>query len=210
MSTQYIFTMYKLSRVHPPDRRCWRTSRCRFLPGAKIGVLGAERRRASPPCCASWPAWTRTSAARRSSRPAPRSACSSRSRSSTRRRTCAATSRTACARCATCSTASTSWRPALRRDRRRVRRLQDAHRGRGRLGPRHHARDRDGRAAAAARRRRRGQRSPAASAAAWRSAGCCSRRRTCCCSTSPPTTSTPSRWPGSSATWRTTRAPWSR
>ena len=46
------------------------------------------------------------------------------------------------------------------------------------------------------------RRSPAASGAAWRCAGCCSSSRTCCCSTSPPTTSTPSRWPGSSATSR--------
>ena len=43
------------------------------------------------------------------------------------------------------------------------------------------------------------RRSPAASGAAWRSAGCCSSPPTCCCSTSPRTTSTPSRWPGSSA-----------
>ena len=42
---------------------------------------------------------------------ATRRACSSRSRSSTETRTCAATSRTACASCATCSTASTSSPP---------------------------------------------------------------------------------------------------
>ena len=44
-----------------------------------------------------------------------RRACSSRSHSSTRPRTCAATSRTASASCATCSTASTSWRPTTPR-----------------------------------------------------------------------------------------------
>ena len=46
-----------------------------------------------------------------------------------------------------------------------------------------------------------------ASAGGWRCAGCCWRRPTCCCWTSPPTTSTPSRWRGSSASWRSTRAP---
>src|SRR5918994_7814742 len=40
MSTQYIFTMYKLSRVHPPDKRVLGDISLRFLPGAKIGVLG--------------------------------------------------------------------------------------------------------------------------------------------------------------------------
>ena len=54
------------------------------------------------------------------------------------------------------------------------------------------------------------RRSRAASAAGWRCAGCCSPSPTCCCSTSRPTTSTPSRWPGSSARCRTTRAPWWR
>ncbi len=56
-------------------------------------------------------------------------------------------------------------------------------------------------------RRRRHRRCRAASGAAWRCAGCCSSRRTCCCSTSRPTTSTPSRWRGSSASSRSTRAP---
>src|SRR4029079_9196787 len=40
MSTQYIFTMYKLSRVHPPDKRVLEDISLSFLPGAKIGVLG--------------------------------------------------------------------------------------------------------------------------------------------------------------------------
>jgi sulfate-transporting ATPase len=42
MSTQYIFTMYKLSRVHPPDKRVLEDVSLSFLPGAKIGVLGAN------------------------------------------------------------------------------------------------------------------------------------------------------------------------
>jgi sulfate-transporting ATPase len=42
MSSQYIFTMYKLSRVHPPDKRVLEDISLSFLPGAKIGVLGAN------------------------------------------------------------------------------------------------------------------------------------------------------------------------
>jgi ATP-binding cassette ChvD family protein len=40
MSSQYIFTMYKLSRVHPPDKTVLKDVSLSFLPGAKIGVLG--------------------------------------------------------------------------------------------------------------------------------------------------------------------------
>jgi sulfate-transporting ATPase len=40
MSTQPIFTTYKLSRVHPPDKRVLEDISLSFLPGAKIGVLG--------------------------------------------------------------------------------------------------------------------------------------------------------------------------
>jgi ATP-binding cassette ChvD family protein len=37
---QYIFTMYKLSRTHPPDKQVLRDISLSFMPGAKIGVLG--------------------------------------------------------------------------------------------------------------------------------------------------------------------------
>ncbi len=40
MSTQYIFTTYKLSRRYPPDREVISDISLSFLPGAKIGVLG--------------------------------------------------------------------------------------------------------------------------------------------------------------------------
>jgi ATP-binding cassette ChvD family protein len=40
MSAQYIFTTYKLSRRHPPDREVLTDISLSFLPGAKIGVLG--------------------------------------------------------------------------------------------------------------------------------------------------------------------------
>src|SRR5919206_2102583 len=40
MSTQYIFTMHRLTRVHPPDKTVLKDITLAFLPGAKIGVLG--------------------------------------------------------------------------------------------------------------------------------------------------------------------------
>src|ERR687893_365587 len=40
MSSQFIFTMYKLSRTHPPDKQVLKDISLSFLPGAKIGVLG--------------------------------------------------------------------------------------------------------------------------------------------------------------------------
>jgi sulfate-transporting ATPase len=40
MSTQYIFTMHRLSKVHPPDKQVLKDVTLAFLPGAKIGVLG--------------------------------------------------------------------------------------------------------------------------------------------------------------------------
>jgi ATP-binding cassette ChvD family protein len=40
MSSQYIFTTYKLSRRYPPDREVIKDISLSFQPGAKIGVLG--------------------------------------------------------------------------------------------------------------------------------------------------------------------------
>jgi sulfate-transporting ATPase len=40
MSSQYIYSMYKLSRTHPPDKRVLKDISLSFFPGAKIGVLG--------------------------------------------------------------------------------------------------------------------------------------------------------------------------
>ncbi len=40
MSAQYIFTTYKLSRRHPPDKQVLSDISLSFMPGAKIGVLG--------------------------------------------------------------------------------------------------------------------------------------------------------------------------
>jgi ATP-binding cassette ChvD family protein len=40
MAGEPIFQMYKLSKVHPPDREVLKDISLSFLPGAKIGVLG--------------------------------------------------------------------------------------------------------------------------------------------------------------------------
>jgi energy-dependent translational throttle protein EttA len=40
MSSQYVFTMHRLSKVHPPDKTVLSEITLAFLPGAKIGVLG--------------------------------------------------------------------------------------------------------------------------------------------------------------------------
>jgi len=40
MSSQYVFTMHRLSKVHPPDKTVLDNVTLAFYPGAKIGVLG--------------------------------------------------------------------------------------------------------------------------------------------------------------------------
>jgi ATP-binding cassette ChvD family protein len=40
MSSQYVFQMYRLSKVYPPDKTVLSDITLAFLPGAKIGVLG--------------------------------------------------------------------------------------------------------------------------------------------------------------------------
>jgi energy-dependent translational throttle protein EttA len=40
VSAQYIYTTYKLSRRHPPDKQVLTDVSLSFMPGAKIGVLG--------------------------------------------------------------------------------------------------------------------------------------------------------------------------
>ena len=40
VSTQYVFTMYRLSRVHPPDKEVLKDISVSMIPGAKIGVIG--------------------------------------------------------------------------------------------------------------------------------------------------------------------------
>jgi sulfate-transporting ATPase len=40
MSSQYIYSMHRLSKVHPPDKTVLSELTLAFYPGAKIGVLG--------------------------------------------------------------------------------------------------------------------------------------------------------------------------
>ncbi len=40
MSSEYIFTMHRVSRTHPPDKKVLDDISLSFFPGAKIGVLG--------------------------------------------------------------------------------------------------------------------------------------------------------------------------
>jgi len=42
MTAQFIFTMRKVSRFHPPDREVLKDITLAFYPGAKIGVIGAN------------------------------------------------------------------------------------------------------------------------------------------------------------------------
>jgi energy-dependent translational throttle protein EttA len=42
MSAQFIFTMRRVSRFHPPDKEVLKDVSLSFFPGAKIGVLGAN------------------------------------------------------------------------------------------------------------------------------------------------------------------------
>jgi energy-dependent translational throttle protein EttA len=42
MAAQFIFTMHKAGRFHPPDRQVLEDISLSFYPGAKIGVLGAN------------------------------------------------------------------------------------------------------------------------------------------------------------------------
>ena len=40
MSAEYIYTMHKVSRTHPPDQNVLTDVSLSFFPGARIGVLG--------------------------------------------------------------------------------------------------------------------------------------------------------------------------
>jgi ATP-binding cassette ChvD family protein len=40
MSSQYVYTMHRLSKAYPPDKQVLKDITLAFLPGAKIGVLG--------------------------------------------------------------------------------------------------------------------------------------------------------------------------
>ena len=108
MSSQYIYTMYKLSRTHPPDKTVLKDINLSFFPGAKIGVLGLNGSGKST--------LLRIMAGidkdyRGEAQLAPGASVGLLSTGAAPGRDqgrARATSRTACATCATCSTASTS------------------------------------------------------------------------------------------------------
>ena len=189
-------------------RRCSRTSPCRFFPGRQDRRARPQRRGQVDPAADHGRAGHRVprrgaARARRDGRPARAGA-----RSSTRPRTCAATSRRAWPSCAALldrfNELAVNYSDETADEFARLQEQIDAADAWNldtmldtamdalRLPPlrrrRHEA------------LRRRAPPRGAVPAAALASP-------TCCCSTSPPTTSTPSRWPGSSATSRTTRAP---
>ena len=210
MSSQYIYSMYRLSRTHPPDKQVLEGHLALLLPRREDRRARPQRLRQVDAAADHGRAGHRVprrgaARARRHRRPARAGAAARRDQGRARQR-----------------------RGRRRRDARAARPLQRARR---RTTP-----TRPPTSSPASRRRstpptpgtstrsstRRWTRcasrrptptspsSPAASAAASRCAGCCSRRPTCCCSTSRRTTSTPSPSPGSSSTSRSTRARSSR
>ena len=64
MAHEFIYPCYKLARFYPPDRTVLENISLSFYPGAKIGVLGAQRRRQVVAAAGSWPASTTATAAR--------------------------------------------------------------------------------------------------------------------------------------------------
>ena len=219
MSPDFIYTMKDLRKVVPPKREILKGIWLSFFYGAKIGVLGLNgagkssllrimagvdpdfigeaapgqglHRRPARAGAAARPGQERAG-----EHPGGRGRQDGRAAPLERDQRAASPSRWTTTRWRSCSRS----RPRSR-TRSTPRNAWDLDR---------HARDRHGRAALPAAATRTSPRSPAASGAAWRCAACCCRSPTCCCSTSPPTTSTPSRWPGWSASSRSTRARWSR
>ena len=207
MSSQYIFTMYKLSRTHPPDKQVLKDISLSFLPGAKIGVLGLNgsgkstllrimagqdkeyrgEAQLAPGATVGLleqePHLDESKDVRGNVEDGVAELRDLLDRFNELAANYSDETADEFARLQEKIDAADAWNLDVQLDQ-----AMDALR-------------------LPARRRRRSRRSPAASGAASRSAGCCCPRPTCCCSTSPPTTSTPSRSRGSRSTSRTTRAP---
>ena len=169
--------MHRLSKASPAGQDGARTTSRSPSSPARRSACSATTAPASPRCCGSWPASIRTSAARPRSRRARRSACSSRSLSSTSQRTSAATCRTASPRPGAARPLQRARRQLLRRERRRVR--ATSRRRSKRPTPGASTRSWSTRWTRCACRRPTPtcRRSPAASAAASRCAACCSPAR---------------------------------
>ena len=208
MAHQYIFTMKDLRQGPPAQQGGAEGHLAVVLPGREDRRARRATAPASARCCASWPASTRSSSARRGRPTGPRSATCRRSRSSIRRKTVHGERRGGGA----------EIRELLQRFDEVNAKLAEELVARGdgrscsRSRPSCRTRSTPPTAGSStARSRSRWTRcaarpatptspsSPAASGAASRSAGCSCPSRTCCCSTSRPTTSTPSRSRGSSS-----------
>ena len=214
MAAQFIFTMHKVGRFHPPDREVLKDISLSFYPGAKIGVIGANGSGKSSLLRIMAGIDTEYTGEARltpgftvghleqephldagQGRP--------RQRDGRRRRDGRACS-SATTRCWRCGPTPT---PTTRSSARSRPTSRPRSRPAARWDLEAHHRDRHGRAAAARRATPTSPCCPAASGAGSRCAGCSCPSPTCCCSTSRPTTSTPSRSRGSSGTSSSTRAP---
>ena len=205
---QYIYVMKGLGKTYPGGREVLKDIWLSFLPGAKIGVLGPQRRRQVDAAAHHGRRSTRISPAR-PGRPRARTVgylpqepaldpdkdvVGNVIEGLAETKALLDRFEAVSARFAE-DLADDEMNDA---DRRAGRAAGEDRPGR-RLGARPHGRDRDGRAALPAGRCRRSRTSRAASGGASRCAGCCCRSPTCCCSTSRPTISTPNRSPGCSA-----------
>ena len=70
---QIIYSMIDVGRIHPPKKQVLKGIYLSFYPAPR-SACSASTARASRRCCASWPAWTRSSSARPRRRRATRSA----------------------------------------------------------------------------------------------------------------------------------------
>ena len=213
MAAEYIFTMHKVTRFYPPDREVLKDITLSFYPGAKIGVLGANGAGKSSLLQDHGRPRRRLQRRGPPRRRVSASGCSNRSRTSTRTRRSTTTSWTASARSRTLLTRYDEVLAAW----------SDPEADYDKLGDEQAELERKIEAANAWDLQRNVEiamdalRLPPGDADVTNLSGG-ERRRvalcrlllsrpTCCCSTSPPTTSTPSRWPGSSGSCRTTPAP---
>ncbi len=212
----FIYTMKGLGKIYPPDSVVFQDIWLSFLLRREDRRHRRERRGQVHAAADHGRARLRLSGRGHAVEPATRSAISRRSRRSTTRRPCSATSRRASRAIRALLTRfdeinakfaeelSPEEMDKVLAEQAQVQDAIDAAGAWDLDSKLEHAMD-------ALRlppgRRGRDARSRAASGAASRSAACCCSRPTCCCSTSRPTISTPSRSPGSSTSCRSTRAP---
>ena len=204
-----IYQMYKLSKVHPPDREVLKDISLSFLPGAKIGVLGYNGSGKSSLLAIMA---GRDSEFRGDATLAPGISVGLLEQEphldeskDVRANVLEGVGHLA-ALLERFNELAANYSDETASE---FAQVQDPDRRRRRLEPRRHDRARDGRAALPAGGRRDRRPSREASADASRSAGCCSPSPICSCSTSRPTISTRSRSSGSSTTSPNTKAPWS-